>query len=413
MNYKIEYINDFGMGVTVVNSHKVFVPYTIEGETVTISDIQDHGKFFLALPISIISPSASRAEAECKYYGTCGGCKLQHMNNELYRRLKKDIVVKALKKLGQNDSIITHCFFGDFGQRRRTNFRAYLKDRRLVFGYFSARTNELVDISECLLLKPEINSLIPKLKQCVQKFDRRMLEMNSPIDISITVCDNGIDLVFKSKYSITDFEKASILNLPEEVIRINWQVDSSSTIVLKESTVPMISFYNSITPLSPGSFLQVSKESQDEIIKFILSKIIPGSKILDLFAGNGTYSIPLSKDNQIYAVEGNPNSIEALKNIRNIGTEFRDLYKKPFKKSAIDKFDYVIINPPRNGATPQITELSKSKVKSIITVYCDIQSFVRDCKIMLSKGWQLSEMAIIDQFYQSPHIEVIGIFKYL
>jgi 23S rRNA (uracil1939-C5)-methyltransferase len=411
MKVNIHSMNDFGMGIAFASNKKVFVPYTIQGEEVTISEIEDHGKFLLAAPITINAPSDHRIAAPCEYFAICGGCKLQHMNAELYREFKRNIAKKALSKLGYDyAAVVTKEFFSDYGQRRRTSFKTYIKDRELVFGYFAARTNEIVDISKCLLLNSEINDLIEALKNLVQNFNRRMLELRNPLEISITSCKNGIDILFRSTHPIGDNEKKLIKSLSQNIIRVSWEFEKEITIV-REILPPEVSFANLSSTLPSGAFLQVSQESQEFMISYIMSQIDTGSKILDLFSGIGTYSIPLSRDNTIYAVEGDDKFIDSLRNKHNIGIEQRDLYKNPIKRNVIDKFDFAIINPPRNGATPQIIELSKSNVKKVIAVYCDIQAFVRDCKVMIDKGWKISDLAVIDQFYQSHHLEIICILK--
>src|SRR5690606_33791795 len=145
----------------------------------------------------------------------------------------------------------------------------------------------------------------------VQNFNRRMLELKNPLEISITSCKNGIDILFRSTHPIGDNEKKLIKSLSQNIIRISWQFEKEITIV-REILHPEVSFANITTTIPSGSFLQVSQESQEFMISYIMSQIDTGSKILDLFSGIGTYSIPLSRDNTIYAVEGEDKFIDSL-----------------------------------------------------------------------------------------------------
>jgi 23S rRNA (uracil1939-C5)-methyltransferase len=166
MKLHIDYVNEFGLGVARdPKGQRIFVPYTLPEENVTILSIKNQGKFLLAALGSIDKSSLVRQTPPCPYYGYCGGCSLQHMNYEFYKDFKKNIVKKALDKLGyEYSALVSREFFVDYGQRRRTVFRAYIKNRALIFGYFAPRTNEIVEIADCLLLKPQINAAIDIIK---------------------------------------------------------------------------------------------------------------------------------------------------------------------------------------------------------------------------------------------------------
>lgn len=410
MKAKIQYINDFGLGVFEYGERKAFVPYVLAGEEVTVSNPEKQGGGFFAKLITVDRQSDLRQAPPCPYYERCGGCNLQHMNDASYKGFKIGLVKKVLKDLGQNDDVLASSFFTTYYKRRRTVFRAYRDKDKLVFGYFVAKSNELLEIDTCLLLDKEINLLISNLKALLGNFSERILSKTKPLEIHITSCQNGIDLVFKSPYVIKSREVAIIPRLSSSVIRVSWCCHDKLT-VLREVSIPLLDLKGKSIPLPQLSFLQVSEDSQNAIIEFILSKSHGKKRILDLFAGIGTYSIPLAKNHSIYAVEGSADSLSPLKEFSNIQGECRDLYKKPVDKIFIDGFDMVVINPPRNGATPQIKEIAKSQIKEAILVYCDLKSFKRDSKIMLSAGWQLSDLSAIDQFYQSHHMEVVAHFK--
>ena len=411
MKVKIDYINDLGLGVAHTATDKIFVPYTLTGEEVIISKSDVRGKYLLAALTSIEKPSQARATPPCEYYGKCGGCQLQHMNDKSYENFKTNLLKAALKKLNQNEDVLTKIIFSNYGDRRRTTFRTYKKNNELIFGYSAFKSNSLISVSKCLLLDDKINKLIPLLKEIVLKLDEVILSYHTPLNISITQYYNGSEILFYTNlFPLNNKIKKTLESLANIAIKVVWQFKDITT-VIKETTTPKITFNEIEARVPPGTFLQATQKTQDEIIKYILSKIVSNQKVLDLFAGAGTYSIPISKQTIVHAVEGNAKLLTELAKWPNITAVSRDLYNKPLKTSAINEFDIVIINPPRNGATPQILNIAKSILTSAILVYCDLVSFIRDSKIMLANGWQIKEVMGLDQFYQSYHIEIVAYFK--
>ena len=94
-----------------------------------------------------------------------------------------------------------------------------------------------------------------------------------------------------------------------------------------------------------------------------------------------------------------------------IKAQMRDLFSTPLDKNELKDFDQVIINPPRNGATPQIIEISKSNLKNVIYVSCNPQSFKRDAQILIDSGFKISSLSAIDQFHATEHLELVAIFQ--
>ena len=90
----------------------------------------------------------------------------------------------------------------------------------------------------------------------------------------------------------------------------------------------------------------------------------------------------------------------------------QDLYQQPISVDIINNYTQVLINPPRNGATPQIKQIARShNVNNVILVSCSVESFMRDAKILLYADFVLSDVYLIDQFLYTKHLEIIGVFK--
>src|SRR5690606_32235630 len=118
-------------------------------------------------------------------------------------------------------------------------------------------------------------------------------------------------------------------------------------------------------------------------------------RIVDLFAGCGTFSLPLAARAEVHAVEGDEAMIAALdkgwrmaKGLKPVTTEVRDLDRQPLLPDELDRFDAVVIDPPRAGAEAQIAEIARSQVRLVAAVSCNPVSFARDARALTEAGFR-------------------------
>lgn len=407
MNYRVNKINKLGFGTIDINNDVALVPYVLPNEMIEISaPVKKAGKLF-ALPEVILEPSIGRQKPPCSHFMECGGCILQHMNREFYQKYKTSLAEDAIISSGYQKDFLSEIFYLEQHERRRTKLKSYIEKNELILGYTKYTDNELINIETCSVITKEINQTLNPLKEIIKKFSPSILTKKNPMQIFLTECDNGIDLMLETSFPIGPKEKSLLNLLPNSIIRIS--VFSNEKMIFSiERTNPIITLGNHQVVLPIGSFLQACFRAQQRIIEFILKYAKNSYKILDLFAGIGTYSIPLAKHSNIYAIEGNKSLLSTMKDFSNIKTEERDLYKNPVKSHLINQFDFAVINPPRNGASPQFIELARSNIEKIILVSCDLKTFTRDIAILKKSNFELIDAVAIDQFLYSPHLEMVA-----
>jgi 23S rRNA (uracil1939-C5)-methyltransferase len=88
----------------------------------------------------------------------------------------------------------------------------------------------------------------------------------------------------------------------------------------------------------------------------------------------------------------------------------RDLSKDPLNAKELKIFDSVVVDPPREGAAPQMKILAGTDIPRIISVSCSASSFARDAAYLAEGGYKLEKLTIIDQFLWSHHVEMVGVF---
>ena len=150
----------------------------------------------------------------------------------------------------------------------------------------------------------------------------------------------------------------------------------------------------------------------------VLDSIGPARRAADLFAGCGTFALPVSRRAQVHAVEGDRSLTSALETaarhtsgIKPVTTETRDLFRRPLDAEDLSGFDAVIIDPPRAGASAQIAEIAKAQVPRVAMVSCNPVTFARDARHLADAGYAIHDLRIIDQFRWSTHVELVAALR--
>jgi 23S rRNA (uracil1939-C5)-methyltransferase len=344
----------------------------------------------------------------CQYFPQCGGCDFLDLDEEKYRAVKKEILENLIK----NDIAINpEWIWVGANSRRKIIFQVSHKNQ---LGFFAKKTNEIVEIDDCFIADTKIKNLIPILKNFLKTFEQAIFTQ-----ISTTLFDNGLDLIFSSKkelnfsqmQKITAFAKEHNLNISSKV------QNQTAPIYLNKKN--QIFYPNFKINLDSEIFIQATKSGLESIIKICRSAVGSSKKIIDIYAGFGTYSFALSDlVTSIYAVEGDEKMVglinkNAIANdLQNkIKAEVCDLYLTPIRLKDLSKFDLAIMNPPRKGAAPQALEISKSSLKKLVYVSCNPQTFLRDAKILIDSKFQITKLYALDQFYSTRHLELVAIFE--
>ena len=180
-------------------------------------------------------------------------------------------------------------------------------------------------------------------------------------------------------------------------------------------------FSSTIYP-TPGGFLQATFEGENAIVTNTINALgnINKSKLIcELFSGCGTITIPLLlKKYKIHAFEINNETLEAI-NIaakkhglsNNVVTKKRNLKTTPLSPEELTKYDAIIIDPPRSGAHLQFSNIAMSKVPIVVSIPCNINTFIRDSKSLIDNNYELKWVQPIDQFLFSSHVEIVGLFE--
>lgn len=187
LEVRIERLGAQGDGVAQGPDGPLFVPFTLPGELVTVTAEPGNAR---AEALAILEPSPDRVSPVCQYFGTCGGCALQHMEADAYLAWKREQVVAALASRGL-EAPVEGVRAVPLASRRRAAFALGRGAEGVAFGYRAARSHAIVDIAACPVLSPGIAGRLPKLKSTLAP----LLGGKREARITVTEAEQGLDIV--------------------------------------------------------------------------------------------------------------------------------------------------------------------------------------------------------------------------
>ncbi len=346
----------------------------------------------------------------CAHFGTCGGCSLQNLSREAYHVRKRDMVLGALARAGLGTVPVEDPLLVPEHTRRRAVFKFGKENGRVLAGFHAAKSHAIVDMRECLVLRPRLLDFADSLRQALTP----ILREGEKAEAHVTETDTDLDLGFRWPRKLTAELTAALAKAfaGPAIARIVFNGE-----ILAEEIRPQVQFGGVIVAPPPHAFLQATWEGE-EALRARVRALTEGAKhIADLFAGLGTFALPLARSAQVHAVEQDSEALAALsdaarktKGLKPVTTERRDLFRLPLTPLELNRFDAVVLDPPRAGAEAQAKALGASKVRRIAYVSCDAASFARDAAILVQAGFRPGPVTPVDQFLYSDHIELVSSF---
>lgn len=397
MTLTIENVTHLGLGRATDGT---LVPRTLPGEDVTLGAD--------GLP-RIVTPSPARVTAPCRHFKTCGGCAMQHANDAFVADWKAANVARALSYQGLTPEI-AGVETSPVQSRRRAKFSGRKTKGGALVGFHARGSDTIVAIPECQLLSPALKATLPALEALTQMAASRSAE----VALTVTESRAGADVAVETDRELTR-ELRESLSLWAEKFNIARLVWSGEQVAQRHPPVQKFGPADVVPP--PGAFLQATPDGEAALLAAVKRIIGTPKRVVDIFAGCGTFALPLSTKSEVHAVEGEAAMLAALdKGWRRVGglslvtTETRDLFRRPLLPDELKKYDAAVIDPPRAGAEAQIAELAQSSLKTIAMVSCNPVTFARDAKTLIDAGYVMSAITVVDQFRWSPHIELVAGF---
>jgi 23S rRNA (uracil1939-C5)-methyltransferase len=338
----------------------------------------------------------------CVHFGKCGGCVSQD---------------PALARCGIEADVPSIIDAHGAGRRRATfNARPPLqRGEPPVLGFAERASHSIVNLNECLVLEPALWAKAADIAALSTLF----LCKGPSARLLATLTASGVDV---DVAGYPGGSKSLGVDLRAKLAQMTAQLGFARVSVGGETVAslraPRVQMGPALVEVPPGAFLQPTSVGEEKLAELVLQGIGNAKHVADLFSGCGPFALRIAKTARTHAVESGKAMIDALSaaarhtsGLKPVTTARRDLHLNPLGPKELEAFDAVVLDPPRAGARDQARALASSKVKSVVMVACDADTFARDLGILTGGGYRIESFAALDQFRWSPHIEAVAVLR--
>lgn len=402
----IERLGPRGEGVADTPAGRLYVPYALPGETVSVDCEGERGTL-----VGILAPSPDRIAPVCPYFTTCGGCAMQALAEAPYAAWKRGLVVAALSRAGVTADVAPLVDAHGAGRRRATFHARAGDDGKTRVGFMQARAHTIVPIEACPILDPRLAGALRAARAAADA----LALSGKPLDIVATATESGLDLDLRGHGPLGESERKRLIAvaLAHDLARL-----SDHGLIVVESRRPWLRIGEARVEPPPGAFLQATDAGETALAARVTEALAGARRVADLFAGLGTFALRLAESAEVSAFDSNGPGLAALDaavranpGLRPVATETRDLFRRPLNPDDLKRFDTVVLDPPRAGAENQVRAIAASGLQRVVSVACDARSFARDAAILIAAGFKVDRVEPIDQFRYSAHLEIVASFR--
>jgi 23S rRNA (uracil1939-C5)-methyltransferase len=376
-----------GDGVTASGRH---VPFGVPGDAL----LDDGG----------LAPGKHHQVPPCRHFPECGGCQLQHADDQSYRGYLVSRIETALAQ-HQLKAEIRDPYLSPPKSRRRATLRAVRIADRMMLGFNAEKSHRIVDMSECCILRPELFALVGQVRKDLVN----LVQPRRTVEVHLTLVDQGLDVLLKgvAAEGMACLEQLTTFAMRSELARLS--IDNGlGPETLFEPAPATVTLAGVPVTFPVGSFLQATKDGERALVLAVEQGLKGTKSTADLFCGIGTFALA---NRVTYAAEASRDSVKALARAApGLIVEHRDLYRRPLDATELERFDGIILDPPRAGAADQISAIAGSSVAHIAYVSCNPATFARDSKVLADGGYELEWVQPVGQFRWSTHVELAGVF---
>jgi 23S rRNA (uracil1939-C5)-methyltransferase len=401
-----------GDGLAESPSGRLYIPYAAPGDHLRVRVGAPRGDGRTARIEAILEPAPTRQKPVCRHFGTCGGCALQHIQDNAVADMKRELLQRALARKGVGDAPIGPTVSVSPETRRRVRL-TYRRGRHTVLGFNRRASRQVLDIVECPVVRPKIGAILEPLRALCTAVNA----LGSAGDLQITETETGLDLLLiparAAEPDLAARESLAAFAGEQDLCRIAWQTGPDWE-PIAERRPAIVSFAGVPVAIPPTAFLQPSRDGEDAIVGIVtraLEAEAP-SLIADLYAGCGALSFPAAAVAPVHAIEGDAEMTTALFKAAagtDVAVSMRDLQRDPMPAVDLSQYGTVIFDPPRAGARPIAEALAGSDVPHVIAVSCNPATLARDLRILVDGGYRIEQVTPIDQFKWSAHVEAVAV----
>lgn len=418
-----------GRGIARIEGKTLFLEGGLPGEEVSFSYLKRRSTWDEGKVLSVISPSEDRRIPKCEYFGTCGGCSLQHISSDAQLKHKEKVLLEQLHHFGQvvPETVLPPLESTTWGYRHkaRLGVRFVSKKNKILAGFREKRSHFLLDMDHCEILHPKIASILLPLKTLLLSLQA----FKTIPQIEVAVGDHEAALIFRHLEAMCAEDKALLIRFGTIYdIHIYLQPEGPASIeAIYPKDVNRLSYslpdFGLEFLFHPTDFTQVNLDMNRKMVKCAMELLAlsPTDRVLDLFCGLGNFSLAMARmAKQVVGIEGSEAMCtrareNAVHNqLDNVIFYSADLYGDMLKKRAeplpawvTQTYDAILLDPPRTGASQSVLDLIiEVGASKIVYVSCNPATLARDVGILVQQyGFRLVSVRMMDMFPHTTHVE--------
>jgi len=412
LQIEIESLAFGGAGIAKEDGKVFFVRDGLPKDVLEIKIIKDKGSYAEAVISKIVEPSPDRIKPYCPVFNLCGGCQLQNLSYPAQLREKEHIITETLGRLGGLHDVTVEPIVPspkEFGFRNKVTLSAWFYKGKWNIGYNQKGTNRKVPIESCPISTDIVDKVIARISNVLASIG----DPHFPLD-KIHISSNGI----RPQITLVPIHsrKGDTLKTLHRHLKRHEETQNVSIAGIGEIGFEFSILGNKFMT-TPSAFTQVNSDINELMIKTVLewAELNESTTVLDLYSGIGNFSIPMARlAKEVLGVEISKNSVKLAKHNAGLNSVENLVFQNASSEDAVqilndeeEKFDLVVLDPPREGAKEILDGLVKLTPEKIIYVSCDPATLARDLKKLSGLGYNVAKVRPFDMFPQTFHIESV------
>ncbi len=436
---EIASLDQGGRGVTRVEGKAVFVEGALPGERVTIATLKRKPTYEIARAEEILKPNPARVDPRCPYFGTCGGCTLQHLDAAAQVAAKQRTLEDALWHLGRvRPAQLLPAIYGPawgYRHRARLSVRMVAKKGGVLVGFHERKSSYVADMTSCAILPPRVSTLLPALRALIGRLTvrDRLPQIELAVGDGKPVAGNDPEpacvLVLRILAPLAPADEAALVAFADRHrVQFYLQPGGPETARPFHPAEPRLAYtlpeFGLAFPYAPTEFTQVNPAINRALVRRALALLDPQptDRIADFFCGIGNFTLPIARSGAaVVGIEGSAGLVRRAEGIARLNglagcATFRvaNLFEAtPDSIEALGPRDKIVLDPPREGAIAVVKALPGDGAPGrIVYVSCSPATLARDSAVLVhGHGYTLASAGVINMFPHTAHVESIALFE--
>ena len=416
----------------------VFIEDALPGEEVQVKVNRRKNNWEQATMTALRRESAQRVVPQCPHFGTCGGCKMQHLHVGAQVATKQRALEDALWHLGKvrSEQMLRPIEGPAWGYRYRARLsvRFVVKKDKVLIGFHERKSSYVADMDSCAVLPPAVSAMLLPLRALVAGMDQR----DRLPQIELAVGDEVIALVLRHLEPLSAPDLARLREFGA-THGVQWwlQPKGPDTVHRLDDGGPELAYalpeFGVTMPFKPTDFTQVNPHINRVLVARALRLLDARAdeRVIDWFCGLGNFTLPIARQaREVLGVEGSEALVERARanaafNGLAATTRFaaRNLFElAPADVAAYGPADKWLVDPPREGAFAMAKALADlpadpaaapgfAAPRRIVYVSCNPATLARDAGLLVHQaGYRCSAAGAVNMFPHTAHIESMAVF---